>query len=77
MKTKNTTFTLGSRALTVTLWEDLSLCKATRHFTVVLGWEVSKNYRLTAMDRCDTVMVTVGPLAVTYSKVYMRGEEDE
>jgi len=76
MKTKSTTFAFGDKALTVTLWEDLGLCKATSRFTVLLGWEVSKNYRLSAMERCDTVLVAIGPLGITYSKVYLRGVDE-
>ena len=74
MKTRSVTFAIGTRSLTLTLWEDLGVCKATKSFSVLLGWEVSKNYRLDAMLRCDTAMVVVGPLGVTLSKVYLREE---
>ena len=72
MKTKSITFGFKSRALTVTLWEDLALCKVNK-MNVLLGCEVAKNVRLNAMERVSTCLVAVGPVGFTYSRGYMRG----
>jgi len=76
MKTKNFTLTLwSSRAITFTLWEDLSVAKMSK-MNVILGFERAKNTRLNAMERVDTLMLTIGPVACTYSKGFLRkGEE--
>lgn len=77
METKNFTVPFGARALTITVWEDLGLCKVNKNYTSLIGWEVSKGYRLSAMERCNTFMLAVGPLAFTFSRVYLREEQQD
>jgi len=73
MKAKHITIPLSiNKAITLTLWEDLSVAKVNK-MNVVLGFEVAKGTRLNAMERCDTYLFALGPFGVTYSKVYLRG----
>ena len=74
MKTKSITIPLRrSRAVTLSLWKDLSLVKINR-MNVLIGCEVSRNIRLNALERLDTTLVAFGPFGVTYSKGYLREE---
>ena len=72
MRTKNLTIPLGAtRAVTLTLWEDLGLVKLNK-MNILVGLEIAKGTRLSAMERCDTFMLVAGPIGVTLSKVYLR-----
>jgi len=74
MKIKSVTIPLSNgRAVTLSLWKNLSVAKIS-HMNVLLGFEVAKNIRLNAMERVDTVLITVGPLGLTYSRMYWRKE---
>ena len=74
MDTKNLTIPLWhDRSLTLTLWRDLSVLKV-REVHVILGFEVYNNIRLNAMERLDTVLISVGPVGITFSKLYYREE---
>ena len=76
MKTRKFTIPVPynkSKAITFILWEDLSLAKVNNMY-VLIGYEVAKNQRISAMERVDTHLVTVGPVGIIYSKGYLREE---
>jgi len=70
---KSRSFTLGAmgRALTFSMWEDLSPMRINK-MDVIFGFERSIGFRLSAMERVDTYLLTIGPVGITYSFGYLR-----